>query len=263
MLYRYWFRPSARTSHLRFIAILLFCLSFAGCNNYCFEFVSSPGGSISTSTNASSCQLNTATGTVRLRITTSPTSSAEAMPAPSAVRHIFLTLRGIEATPSAIPNDDAPNWRDLAPQLADRPVQLDLEVHCADSCAPRQYTFADVAVPADAYRQVRLRLSPNQPAADEPVPEENACGTVGFNCVVASDGGIQPLALDRQSQFQISSGQISGGYFRVLPDTSVSLEIEFNPRSSQVFPAPEAFRLLPDFTVEPQDSSESTAAPNP
>jgi hypothetical protein len=241
------FRQANRTSHAYFFATLLFCLTVVGCDNYCFVFVSNPGGSISTSSNTPSCQLNTATGTVRLRVT--PTPSAEATP--KSIQHIFVTLRGIEATPSAIPGDDSSNWRELAPKLATQPQQLDLLAQCADSC--QQNTFDDVAVPADAYRQIRLRLSPNQPATDESVPEQNACGSVGFNCVVTADGGIRPLVLDNlSSQFQISSSHISGGFFRVLPNTAINLKIEFSPQSTLIFSADDPVRLVPIFTVEPQ-----------
>jgi len=255
------FRQAKSTSRACFFTTLLFCLSFVGCNSYCFVFVSNPGGSISTSSNTPSCQLNTATGTVRLRVTASPTSSTEAMP--TTIQHIFVTLRGIEASPSAIPDEDSTNWQELAPQLATQPAQLDLLAHCAESCEEKQNTFADVAVPANAYRQIRLRLSPTQPATDEPIPGENACGSVGFNCVITADGGIRPLVPDNlPSQFQISSDHISGGFFRVLPDAAVNLKIEFNPQSSLFFPADQAVRLLPAFTVEPQTSSESATASN-
>jgi len=265
MQHRNSLRRAKQTFHAHFFAIPLFCLSFVGCSNYCFVFVSNPGGSVSTGSNTPSCQLNTSTGTVSLRITASPTPSAQSTPTPTSttIQHIFVTLRGIEATPSAIPNDDSPDWRELAPQLATQPQQLDLLALCAGSCDETQHTFADVAVPADAYRQIRLRLSPNQPATDESVPEQNACGSVGFNCVVTADGGIRPLVPDSlSSQFQISSSQISGGFFQVLPDAAINLKIEFNPQSSRIFPAQEAVRLAPAFTVELQPSSESTAAPN-
>jgi hypothetical protein len=263
MQHRISFRLAKPTSLACFFATLLFCLSFVGCSNYCFVFVSNPGGSISTSSNTPSCQLNTSTGTVSLRVIASATPSAQAIPSSAAIQHIFVTLRGIEATPSVIPNDDSPDWRELAPQLATQPEQLDLLAHNDDSCGRNQNTFADVAIPAEAYRQIRLRLAPNQPATDEPVPEENACGSAGFNCVVTSDDEIRPLLLDGpSSQFQISSDHISGGFFRVLPDSAVNLTIEFNPQSSLFFPAGQAVRLLPAFNVEPQASCESAAAPN-
>jgi hypothetical protein len=251
------FRQAIRISGTCFFTTLLFCLSLLGCNNYCFVFVSNPGGSISTSTPG--CQLNAATGTVRLRVAASPAASTE--PGPTGIQHIFVTLRGIEALPSAIAEDDSPGWRELAPKLATQPEQLDLLAHSVDSC--ERSTFDDVAVPADAYREIRLRLSANQLATNESAPEENACGSVGFNCVVTSDGGIRPLALDiLTSQFQIPSDHISGGFFRVLPDTPINLEIEFNPLSSLLLSADEGVRLVPAFTVVPQAPCESAAAPD-
>jgi hypothetical protein len=251
------FRQATRTSGTFFSTTFLFCLTLLGCNNNCFVFVSNPGGSISTST--PSCQLNAATGTVSLRVTASPAASTE--PGPTSIRHIFVTLRGIEALPSAIAADDSPNWRQLAPKLATQPEQLDLLAHSIDSCEPS--AFDDVAVPADAYREIRLRLLPNQLATNESAPEENACGSVGFNCVVTFDGGIRPLALDAlTSQFQIPSDHISGGFFRVLPDTPINLDIEFKPQSSLLLSADEAIRLVPAFTVVPQAPCESAAAPD-
>jgi|SRR5579863_3294096 len=250
-------REANRASRTCLFASLFFCLSFFGCNNSCFVFVSNPGGSISTST--PSCQLNSATGTVRLRIGASPTASPEA--APARIQHIFVTLRGIEAIASALADDDSPDWRELAPKLATQPVQLDLLARNADSC--ESSTFEDVAVPADAYRQIRLSLASNQPAADESTPEENACGSVGLNCVVTSDGGVRPLVLDRaSSQFQIPSDHISGGFFRVLPEAAVNLNLEFSPQSTLLFSADDPVRLVPVFNVEPQTSCESTATPN-
>jgi hypothetical protein len=248
------FLQAKSTAHACFFTALLFCLSVVGCSNYCFVFVSNPGGSVSGSSNPPSCQLNTATGTVRLRVTASPTTSAQT--APASIQHIFVTLRGIEATPSAIPDDDSPNWQELAPKLATQPEQLDLVAHNAESC--ERNTFADVAVPADAYRQIRLRLSPNQPATDESVPKENACGVVGFNCVITADGGIRPLVQDQIStQFQISSNHISGGFVRVLPDTATNLRIEFSPQTTLIFSADAPVRLVPVFTVESEAPCES------
>jgi Domain of unknown function (DUF4382) len=251
------YREADRASRTCFFAALFFCLSFFGCSNYCFVFVSNPGGSISTST--PSCQLNTATGTVRLRINASPTASTDGTPA--RIQHIFVTLRGIEAIASGLADDDSPDWRELAPKLATQPMQLDLLARVADSCA--RSTFDDATVPAEPYRQIRLRLASNQPATDESAPEENACGSVGWNCVVTSDGRVRPLVLDRPSaQFQIPSDHISGGFFRVLPDTAVNLNIEFDPQSTLLFSADDPVRLVPVFNVEPQTSCESTATPN-
>jgi Domain of unknown function (DUF4382) len=252
-------REASRASRTCLVAALFFCLGLFGCSNYCFVFVSNPGGSISTST--PSCQLNTATGTVRLRITASPTATASAEAAAPTVQHIFVTLRGIEAIASTIADDDSPEWRELAPKLAAQPEQLDLLARSVESC--ERGMFEDVAVPADAYRQIRLRLTSNQPATDDSVPEENACGSIGFNCVVTSDGGTRPLRVDHlASQFQIPSDHISDGFFRVLPEATVNLNIEFNPQSTLIFSADDPVRLVPVFTVEPQAPCEPATAPN-
>src|SRR5271166_2279980 len=112
------FRKAKATSPAYFFSTLIFCLGLAGCSNYCFVFVSNPGGSIAAGSNTPSCQLNTSTGTVSLRVSAAPTPSAQAMQSSAAIQHIFITLRGIEATPSVIPNDDSSDWRELAPKLA-------------------------------------------------------------------------------------------------------------------------------------------------
>jgi hypothetical protein len=180
----------------------------------------------------------------------------------TSVKHIFVTFRGIEANPSATAGEDSADWQELAPNLAMQPVQLDLLTRRDDSCEPS--TFGEVAVPADTYYQIRLRLSPSQPGANEPVPQENGCGDVGFNCIVTADGGIRPLVLNRQlPQVHIPPGHIAGGFFQILPGTAANLAIEFNPHSSLVFSAHEAVVLVPVFTVDSQASCESTPGSSP
>jgi hypothetical protein len=256
------YRGAIAPSRTCLLAELLLCLSLFGCSNYCFVFVSNPGGSISTSTSAPSCQLNSATGTVRVSISASPTASAASAEAvPAKIQHIYVTLRGIEAIASALADDDSPDWRELAPKLATQPVQLDLLARNADSCA--RSTFDDVALPADAYRQIRLRLASDRPPTDASIPEESACGGVGLNCVVMSDGGVRALVLDRpSSQVQVPSDRISGGFFRVFPEATVNLKIEFNTQSTLIFSADDPVRLVPVFTVELQSPCEMTATPN-
>lgn len=252
------FREANGASRPSLLPALFFCLGLFGCGNSCFVFVSNPGGTIPPTT-IPSCQLGTATGTVSLQIAATPTPPAAESPA--TIQHIFVTLRGIETTASAIPDDNAADWRELAPNLAKRPVQLDLLARSSDSS--ERSAFQDTIVPADAYRQIRLRLSSNQPLEDESLPEANACGSAGFNCVVTSDGGIRALVLDAQPlQIQIGPDHISGGFFRVLPETAVNLKLEFNPRSSVIFSTNEAARLVPVFTVEPQSTAESAAQSN-
>jgi Domain of unknown function (DUF4382) len=241
-----------------FFTTVFFCLTLIGCGNSCFVFVSNPGsggGTIAGST--PSCSLSSTNGTLRLRVTSSVNPALGAWPAN--VQHIFVTFRGIQANPSATADEDSADWQELAPNLATQPVQIDLLAPRRDnSCEPT--SFGDVTVPADAYRQIRLRLSSNQPVMDEPVPEENACGRIGLNCIVTADGGIRPLVLARRlSQVRIPPDHIAGGFFQILPETPLNLTIEFIPYSSVLFPQGEGVQLVPVFAVDSQPPCVSLA----
>jgi hypothetical protein len=239
-----------------------------GCDNSCVVFISNPGGGGGTIAGSiNSCPLNQAKGSVRPRITTSFTAPTENTP--TRIAHIYLTIRGIEANPSAVAAGDSPDWQELAPQLVKQPAQIDLLAPSSDS--PLQDAFDDVTVPADAYHQLRLRLTPDLPDATNSVLQANACGSVGFNCIATSDGAIRPLALSSgSSEIYISSQQIAGGFVRVPPETTTTLRIEFNAQSS-VFtrmngltqePSEDTVQLVPIFSVESQTENES-AASNP
>jgi hypothetical protein len=121
--------------------------------------------------------------------------------------------------------------------------------------------IAKTFVRADTYRQVRLRLIPNQPAADERLPQHNNCANVGFNCVVAKNGQTYPLALENDPhELRIPSDRIVGGSFNVLPDSEIQLSIAFNPFSSLASPAGDAVRIAPVFSM---DSAGSCNSPLP
>src|SRR5271154_4776816 len=236
-----------------FCAMLFLPLGLIGCGDSCFVFVSNPGGG--TISNAPSCSVKPANGTVRVRMTSSITGTNYS---PTGIQHIFVTLRGVEANPSATAGDESAGWQELTPKLATEPLQLDLLGRKSGSC--EQNAFDSVKVPADQYRQIRLRLSSNPPDS-EPIPEENFCGNVGPNCAVTSDGVISPLVLDSGvPQIRIGSERISGSFFRVLPDSDADLNIEFNLQSSMLNAAGEIVHLAPVFTVDSQTSCESVAA---
>lgn len=249
------FQDTITPSQAVLFAILFLGLGLIGCDNSCFVFVSNPGGTVSTGTNP--CSLNQTNGNVRTQITTSRTPRAGDEPA--TIQHIFVTLRGIEANPSATAGEDSPGWQELAPKLVAQPMQLDLIASSGDS--HELDILGDATVPADAYRQIRLRLSSNQVGPDDSVSRENSCGNVGSNCIVTSDGHVRPLVLDTGlSQMQVSSDRISGGFFRIFPETNVDLKIEFNPQSSLFIPTNEAVRFVPAFTVDSQTLGESAAS---
>jgi Domain of unknown function (DUF4382) len=178
---------------------------------------------------------------------------------PTRIAHLYVTIRGIEANPSAIAGGDSPDWQELAPKLVKQPAQVDLLAPTEDSLGFNTLEYA--AVPADVYRQIRLRLSPNEPDASDSIPGENFCGSVGLNCLVTSDGSVQPLVLANElSQMQIPSDKIAGGFFRVLPEAAVNLEVEFNPQSSLFIPTGETVQLVPVLTVESQAAEQSADA---
>ena len=146
------------------LTMLFFSVGLIGCDNSCAIFVSNPGGGGGTiSGSLNSCPLNPAQGSIQTRLTSSFTVPAD--DATNRINHIYLTIRGIEANPSASAADDSPDWQELAPQLVTQPVQLDLLAPSGDSHALD--TLEYVAVPADAYRQIRLRLAPNQPDSSD------------------------------------------------------------------------------------------------
>jgi hypothetical protein len=247
-------RRSIKASRRLFLITLFFSLALIGCDtNSCILIVSNPGsGGGTISGNGPNCSLNATT--VSMQIASSlPPLAPEGQPR---IQHVFVTLRGIDANPSATADENSPDWQELAPNLSKEPMQLDLLSRSADSCQPN--ISARVAVPANAYRQLRLRLSSNQPDTTDPVLQQNSCGSVAFNCVVTSDGNIKPLVLDRDlSEIQVPSAQITTGLFRIPPNSPLNLKIEFNPQSSHFIPTDAAVRLVPVFTAAVQSPCES------
>jgi hypothetical protein len=239
----------ARCGHvwkLLLLALSLFGISLTGCNNTCFMFTSNPStGAINIKAGdpKPTCMLTTANGAVR--VLTHTVSTCISCSASSRIAHIFVSLRGIEVHPSAIADDAAPDWQELMPVIQGQPMQFDL-VSAAASRGARLPLGEGVTIPADAYRQLRLRFVPNQPTSEDPVPEKNACGGTGFNCVVAEDGRTYPLLLDgAPPEFRLVSERIAGGVLLIPPDSNSDLVIDFNVAWALSSFVGEGVRLLP------------------
>lgn len=243
---------AAKAFQLGLFATLLSCLALIGCENFCVNGVVNTGVGIAAGT-GTTCPAPKQTGNVTLQLDSSFTPAASSWP--SDVQHIFVSLRGIEALPIHSVGDDPPAWQQLAPDLVTQPAQVDLMARAEGSCGP--IAFSDAIIDAGVYSQVRLRLIPNQPEASEPVPAENACGRIGFNCIIATDGAMRPLVSDNPAELRIPPEGIAGGFFRVLPDDHIHLAIEFEPRASFILPAGDAARLLPTFSITQQSPCES------
>lgn len=288
-------KTAANVLHKVFPAVLLLCLAVSGCGgNTCvsgFWNGSTSGIAVSNS----SCSLTKATGAVIVQISTAsaPSGDSAAFPPPLAshrtspgalpynVQHIFVTLRGIEAHPDMVADEDSPAWQELAPEWTAHPVQLDLLAPSAPlgpsvplaltgdsrSLDAPAGTIAPAMVPADEYRQLRLRLLTRNPSPDDPPPESNACGDVGWNCIVFADRSARPLefagvparsgplGFGPASESHIPLEHRAAGVFRVLPGEVIQLSIEFDAASSVYFASNAAVRLFPVFRVVSRPSS--------
>ena len=238
------------------ICTALLVWTLVGCNNTCVSFTSNPPTgtlTIVVSDAKPSCTFTTAKGTVLVQIGTSPIPSPTL--GPSSAQHIFISVRGIEAHPSTVADEDSPEWQQLVPRLARQPVQVDL-MGRPDPCAEGSLGRSDL--PAGVYRQIRLRLVPNEPATGDPVPEVNACGSAGFNCIVRADGRIQPLVLGAATpQLRIATERITGGFVHILPDVSTHLSIEFNASLSSLLAVGDVVQLVPVLTAARRAACES------
>jgi hypothetical protein len=241
-LCRYWW-------NLRYHTALLFAVSLTGCNNTCFTFTSNPPTGtigIKASDPSPSCTLAKANGAIRVQIGTEPACSSCA--GFGNVQHVFVSIRGIEVHPGMAGDEDPTDWQELFPQLVKQPLQVDFVGGTSDRSA-RELLGEIVTVPAGIYRQLRVRFVPNQPMTEDRLPERNACGSVGFNCVVTADGRIQPLRLDGSSpELRITSDRIEGGSLLITPDTDADLIIELKLVWAWFSSADGGLRLLPTLT---------------
>jgi hypothetical protein len=163
-------------------------------------------------------------------------------------KNVFISIRSVQANRSA--DENAGNWVELAPQLATNPVQIDLLDVSPAECVLAQLGN-QVALTAGDYRQIRLLLVSNTPAAGTPVPAANACGTEGFNCAVLSDDIPRRLLLSSQdlTGLKIPPGQIVGGPIRVEQGQHVDINIDFNICASIVRQGDGQLRLRPALTA--------------
>lgn len=240
-------QTQAGFTRLSFLGLFV-CFLLLGCGDTCFVVVGIFPNTTS-ATNPPTCKLGDGTGTIIVGINSSH-PSPEAPTSPN-LQHLFITLRGIDANPDAIATEDSPDWQELAPELTSEPVQIDLMNTSLSvaSCAPSLARKATVR--AAEYRQIRLRLVSDQPAADDLLPKHNQCGGRSFNCVVDTNGYTHALALKNgENNFLIRSDHIADGSFNVLPDTETQLTIVFDPYSSLATAVSDSVQVVPVFSVE-------------
>lgn len=233
--------------------------SSAGCNDTCVSFTSNgSGGSggVVVSNPPPSCKLNGASGIVSMTIggKTEAKSTPGSTRAP--IKHLFVTLDGVDMHPSALAEDATPGWQPLAAQLQERPIQVDLVADARTTNSSP--AFPDSVLPAGLYGQVRLRLT--VPPANGRFRETNHCGDQALHCAVTSDGRALHLRfLESATSIRIRSENIDGQRLYVAPDGTTALTIELDPDRSFLLPLGDSFLLGPVFHVSVQRRSEIAA----
>ena len=163
--------------------------------------------------------------------------------------NVYVTVRSVQANMSATAGDNSGGWVELAPQLINQPMQVDLFAGGTNSCFLTMLG-SNMALPAGNYQQIRLLLVQNS-GGSGPLPEVNHCNGQGFNCVVLHDGTIHQLNLSSQANtgLKIPPGQIVGGPISVGAGQDVDLNIDFNACASIIQDGTGQYRLKPVLTA--------------
>ena len=224
----------SRQTRPRFVplcgACLLLCFVLIGCGDTCFV-ITGIFPNATSATNPPTCNLGAGNGTITVGINSVRPSSVGPM-SPN-LEHVFITLRGIEAHPSALAVEDSPDWQELAPELASEPVQIDLMTPptLGASCVS-SLTHKSIVRAACTVRFACASFPISRPLVIR-WPNHNECGGSGFNCVVDTNGHTHALVLKNGAHdLLITSDHITDGSFDVLPDTETQLSIVFDPYSS-------------------------------
>jgi len=163
--------------------------------------------------------------------------------------HVYITVRSVQAHTSATADDNSAGWQELAPQLVNQPMQIDLFAAGSNTCLLTNLG-SNTALPAGNYQQIRLLLVTNS-GGSGPTPGTNNCNGQGFNCVVLQDGSIHQLDLSSQANtgLKIPPGQIVGGPISVGAGQDVDLNIDFNACASIIQEGNGQYRLKPVLTA--------------
>ena len=129
-----------------------------------------------------------------------------------------------------------------------QPIQVDLVSETDTRGAPEPQGEI-LTIPEGVYRQVRIRVVMSRLAAGDGLPEKNACGNMGFNCVVMTDGRIQSLLFSGDSpELRVTPDRIENGSLVILPDAENTLLIKFKLFWALYSTPDEGVRLLPALT---------------
>ena len=209
---------------VRRCVIILFTTVISGCGNSCFVGFSNNGNGgiiVKAGNPPPACSLPQTNGAMSVLALKPLFCEFCAAPGP---QHVFVTLRAVQLRSSAIAEPGSSDWLEIAPRLADEPLQIDL----VGGPVP-EVLVDNAAIPAGTYHQVRLRFLPDsQPNAGRP-RSPNPCGETYHNCMVMADGRIDPLGWSADPDVLIAADTAPNGALLVPPgaktDLLLSLEL--------------------------------------
>ena len=154
--------------------------------------------------------------------------------------HVYVTVKDVEASTAA---DASRGFTDLTPDLAKKPMQIDLLGQADNQCLLATLGSTTELQPGN-YQQIRLILLDNSSPS---LVANNQCSNAA-NCVVlASDNSVHTLNLSSEANtgIKIPPGQIAGGQFTVAAGQTKDLNLDFNTCSSIVVEGNGQYRLKP------------------
>ena len=178
------------------------------------------------------------TGNALVSLEVSDPSTCQAPNGP--YKHVYVTISDVKVNTSASAADSDSGWVDLTPALAAAPQQVDLLGLPATSCFLA--SLGDkLALQPGSYQQIRVILTDNAGSVSGNVCQNTA------NCVVTSDGTVNPLQLSSETKtgIKIPAGQIANGSFTISAGQTEELDIDFNTCVSIVQEGNGKFRLKP------------------
>ncbi len=250
------FFPSRSSFGLISAFVLLF---LAGCNSdTCFVGVINPPNNsfnVTTGNLPSVCSGLQTQAVIRLNVQLAPLCTG--CSATRQVSGVQLSVSDVELHPGAVADENSPDWLEIAPNLARKPLQLKLEQHSDRDAVALPGTLVG-RIPAGTYYQFRLRLADATSLQTMQLPAKNSCGAGGASCIFTESGEVHALQSPNGSLYVpvvVSSPiEVRVGHLNVL-------RIELSPEwllqststgASEVAPLLRG-RILPE-TVPPSGS---------
>src|SRR5262245_48603237 len=156
--------------------------------------------------------------------------------------HVYVTITDVLIHQSASAGANDSGWVDLAPNLKNSPMQVDLLGTAANQCFLA--SLGSTGIQPGTFQQIRVMLADNGATVSG-----NKCGSTA-NCVtLTADASGAPHALLLSSEshtgIKIPAGQIAGGQFTIAAGQTKDLNVDFNACASIVTLGNGQFRLKP------------------